>query len=180
MESKVTPNLFSNALSQEKTTINIKLWRVRVVFSAVAQFWDCFLRKIVFGVFPAISLTIKLCLGAQNLKVVNMNIYKLIRRRPKPTLLTSPSWFTTLANNIIYEIRAQCLPHQSEKKLRGPFFNRSMWLEGALKENRFFAKSISHGAISFDMLSMLLPSVNSYSASPISAIASKQISYFYQ
>ena len=76
--------------------------------------------KIVFGVFLAISLTIQLCLGAQNLKVVNRNIYKLIRRRPKPTLLTSPSWFTTLANNIIYEIRAHCLPHQSEK-IEGPF-----------------------------------------------------------
>ena len=52
MESKVTPNLFSNALSQEKTTINIKLWRVRIVFPAVAQFWDCFSRKDCFRSVP--------------------------------------------------------------------------------------------------------------------------------
>ena len=86
------------------------------------------------------SLTIKLCL---NLKVENMNIYKLIPRRPKPTLLTSPSWFTTLANNIIYEIRVHCLPHQS-KKLRDPFFNRSMWIVGILQVNRYVLQNSFH------------------------------------
>ena len=140
MESKVTPNLFSNALSQEKTTINIKLWRVRIVFPAVAIFGIVSWEKIVFGVFPAISLTIQLCL---NLNVENMNIYKLIPRRPKPTLLTSPSWFTTLANNIIYEIRVHCLPHQS-KKLRDPFFNRSMWIVGTLQVNRYVLQNSFH------------------------------------
>ena len=84
MEAKVSPTLFSNALFQEKPTINIKLWWVRIVFT------KCSIFTLLFEVL----VTFQLCLYAQDW-VGKMNIHNSEQidscGPPKPTLKLCPA-----------------------------------------------------------------------------------------